>query len=69
MRLPQHHAKPVMTVGQSTAQLRMLLVGCSDNALAAMTAESLASMYRVKPLEAMAMLRDQRAHRAGRASV
>lgn len=67
MRRPQHHAKPVMTVGQSTAQLRMLLVGCSDHALAAMTAESLASMYRVKPLEAMAMLRDQRAHRANRA--
>lgn len=67
MRRPQHHAKPVMTVGQSTAQLRMLLVGCSDNALAAMTAESLASMYRVKPLEAMSMLRDQRAHRVARA--
>jgi hypothetical protein len=66
MRRPQHHAKPVMTVGQSTAQLRMLLVGCSDNALAAMTAESLASMYRVKPLDAMAMLREQRAHRASR---
>jgi hypothetical protein len=56
-----------MTVGQSTAQLRMLLVGCSDHALAAMTAESLASMYRIKPLEAMAMLKDQRAHRANRA--
>ena len=67
MRRPQHHAKPVMTVGQSTLQLRMLLVGCSDNALAAMTAESLASMYRVKPLDAMAMLRDQRAHRVARA--
>ncbi len=67
MRPRQNHAKPVMTVGQSTAQLRMLLVGCSDHALAAMTAESLASMYRVKPMDAMKMLREQREYRANRA--
>jgi len=63
---PRHHAKPVMTVEQSTLQLRMLLCGCSDAALAAHTPESLASMYRVKPMDAMRMLRDQRAHRAAR---
>jgi hypothetical protein len=66
MRRPQHHAKPVMTVGQSTVQLRMLLVGCSDNALASFTPDYLASSYRVKPAEASLMLTEQRAHRASR---
>lgn len=66
MRRPQHHAKPVMTVGQSTLQLRMLLLNCSDTALAAFDADYLSRCYRVKPLDAMAMLRDQRAHRATR---
>jgi len=55
-----------MTVGQSTAQLRMLLVGCSDHALAGFTPEYLASSYRVKPAEASLMLTEQRKHRAGR---
>ena len=66
MRRPQHHAKPVMTVGQSTAQLRMLLVGCTDAALGSFTPEYLASSYRVKPAEASLMLTEQRQHRANK---
>lgn len=62
----QHHAKPVMTVGQSRLQLQMLLLNCSDTALAAFDADYLSRCYRVKPLEAMGMLREQRAHRENR---
>lgn len=65
----QHHAKPVMTVGQSRLQLQAMLVTCSDTALAAFDADYLSRCYRVKPLEAMGMLREQRAHRVGRDGV
>lgn len=63
---PRHHAKPDMTVAQSTLQLRNLLIGCSDNALAAMDADYLSRCYKVKPMVAMQMLRDQREHRRAR---
>jgi hypothetical protein len=59
--------KQPMTVAQSLNNLRMLLVGCSDHALAAMTPEFLASSYRVKPAEASKMLTEQRRHREARA--
>jgi hypothetical protein len=59
--------KQPMTVAQSVTGLTMLLVGCSDNALAAMTPEYLASSYRVTPAQASKMLTEQRAHRANRA--
>lgn len=63
---PRHHAKPEMTVAQSTLQLQNLLIGCSDHALAAMSPEYLSRCYKVKPMVAMQMLRDQREHRANR---
>jgi len=55
-----------MTIAQSTLQLQTLLTGCSDNALAAMTPEYLSRCYKVKPMLAMQMLRDQREHRRAR---
>lgn len=66
MRRPQHHAKPVMTVGQSTLQLRALLVGCTNELLATFTPDYLASSYRVKPAEASKLLTEQRQHRETR---
>jgi hypothetical protein len=59
----QSHAKPVMTVAQSVTNLTLLLVGCTDKRLAAMTAEELASSYRVSPAMAAKLLDAQRAHR------
>jgi hypothetical protein len=64
---PQSHAKPVMTVAQSLNQLTMLLVGCTDKRLAAMTVDELVGSYRVKPAQAAELLANQRAHRASRA--
>lgn len=55
--------KQPMTVAQSMSNLNSLLVGCTDKRLAAMTADELASSYRVKPEVAAEMLRKQRAHR------
>jgi hypothetical protein len=60
---PRHHAKPEMTVAQSTLQLRNLLTGCSDAALYGFDAEYLSRCYKVKPMVAMQMLRDQREYR------
>lgn len=55
-----------MTVGESTLQLRALLVGCTDALLATFTPDYLASSYRVKPAEASLMLTEQRKHREAR---
>lgn len=52
-----------MTVAQSVTNLTLLLVGCTDKRLAAMTAEELAGSYRVSPAMAAKLLADQRAHR------
>jgi len=65
---PRHHAKPEMTVAQSTLQLQTLLIGCSDAALHAFDADYLSRCYKVKPMVAMKMLRDQREHRRERQS-
>lgn len=65
-RPARNHAKPVMTIAQSVQSLTMLLVGCSDNALAAMTPDYLAASYRVSPAQASKMLTDQRRHREAR---
>lgn len=64
----QHRPQPKqpMTVAQSMTNLRMLLVNCSDHALAAMDPDYLARCYRVKPAEASKMLTEQRKHREGR---
>lgn len=59
--------KQPMTVAQSVVNLTMLLVGCSDEALASFTPQHLAASYRVSPLMADEMLRKQRQHRASRA--
>lgn len=55
--------KQPMTVAQSVTNLTLLLVGCTDKRLAAMTAEELAGSYRVSPAMAAKLLADQRAHR------
>lgn len=63
----QNHAKPVMTIAQSVTNLTMLLVNCSDHALAAMDPEYLSRCYRVTPAMASKMLTEQRRHRETRA--
>jgi len=65
----QHRPQPKqpMTVAQSVTNLTMLLVNCSDHALAAMDPEYLSRCYRVSPAMASKMLTDQRKHRESRA--
>jgi hypothetical protein len=64
-RRPQ--PKQPMTVAQSMTNLTMLLVNCSDHALAAFDPEYLSRCYRVKPAEASKMLTEERGRRAARA--
>jgi hypothetical protein len=52
------------TVQSATARLLQLLVGCSDHALAAMSANYLANTHRVPVAKCQELLREQRAHRA-----
>lgn len=59
--------KQPMTVAQSVTNLTMLLVNCSDHALAAMDPDYISRCYRVTPAMASKMLTDQRKHREGRA--
>lgn len=59
--------KQPMTVAQSVTNLTMLLVNCSDHALAAMDPDYISRCYRVSPAMASKMLTEQRAHREARA--
>lgn len=65
----QHRPQPKqpMTIAQSVTNLTLLLVNCSDHALAAMDPEYLSRCYRVTPAMASKMLTDQRKHREARA--
>lgn len=51
------------TVASATARLHQLLVGCSDHALAAMSADYLANTHRVPVAKCHELLKAQRAHR------
>jgi hypothetical protein len=67
-RFSRHIPKPDrITIDQARVQLRLLLTGCSDVALGAMTAESLASTHRVPIKECEYELTIARQRRAARA--
>lgn len=53
-----------VTIGQARTQLTMLLAGCTDVALSAMTPEYLASTHKVPAKECEYMLTIERQRRA-----